>query len=200
MDYGQEVAGYPIFDVASLTGHVQIEVKYTEAFDGLRQPFSDGPYPFNVALANTYRVETFNITNTGSIEAYFLQGGQRWQSIRLLTNGMVTFSNVGFRATIPGTGASFQGGSFESDEELLNGIWKLGAAAANAACVEKGTQKAIWDVGSDGTLVRGMRPAISANGTALEAYTLQFAVKIERGGMSWAIVSQRACSSNEIQH
>lgn len=175
--------------MARLTGQVQIEVKYTEAFDGLHQPFSDSPYPFSVALSNTYRVETFNITKTGPIEGYFLQGGQRWQSIRLLTDGTIILSDVGFRAAIPGTEPSAQGGSFESDDDLLNGIWKLGAVAANAACVEKGTQKAIWNLSSDGTIVRGMRPAISANGTALEAYTLQFDVKIERGGMTWAVVS-----------
>ncbi|PVH75166.1 glycoside hydrolase family 78 protein [Cadophora sp. DSE1049] len=187
LDYGYETAGYPLFEVSSFSGKVQIEVKYSEAFNDLAQPFSDGPYPYAVTLSNTYRVETFEITKAGLLEPYLLQGGQRWQSIRLLTNGTVTFSNVGFRGTIPATETSSRGGSFNSDNELLNEVWKLGAVAAGAACVEEGTQKAMWNVSSDGAFVRGMRPAISANGTALEAYTLQFDMKIERGGMGWAV-------------
>ena len=35
IDYGVERAGYPVFEVSSLSGPVQIEVKYTEPWDAL---------------------------------------------------------------------------------------------------------------------------------------------------------------------
>lgn len=47
LDYGSEVAGFPSFNVSVLSGVVQIEVKYTEEFGGLLQPFSDGPWTFS---------------------------------------------------------------------------------------------------------------------------------------------------------
>jgi hypothetical protein len=101
LDYGAEVAGYPTFDVLSISGNVQLEVKYAEAFQALSTNFSDGPYPFAFGLSNTYRVETFEVTSPGTFEAFLLQGGQRWQSIRLLTPGSIEFSSVGFKPSVP---------------------------------------------------------------------------------------------------
>ncbi|CZR62695.1 related to alpha-L-rhamnosidase A [Phialocephala subalpina] len=199
LDYGHEVAGYPIFDIAAITGKVQIEVKYTEPFAGLSQPFSDGPYPYAVTLSNSYRVETFEVTKAGPLQAYLLQGGQRWQSIRLLTNGTITFSNVGFKASISMVDVGDLPGSFESDNELLNKVWELGARAVSAACVEKGTQKAIWEVSGDGAFVTGMRPGLSAKAATLKDYTLEFDVKIERAGMGWAVAFPLAYPGQGIQ-
>ena len=76
LDYGSEVAGYPSFTVSAITGAVQFEVKCSEAFSGLAQPFSDGPDPFAVTLSSTYRVETFEVTKPGELKAYLIQGGQ----------------------------------------------------------------------------------------------------------------------------
>jgi hypothetical protein len=78
---------------------VQFEVKYAEEFSALHDPQSDGPWPFSNGLSNTFRVETFNITGSGYFESFFVQGGQRWETVRLLTNGSVTLDNVGFRST-----------------------------------------------------------------------------------------------------
>jgi hypothetical protein len=125
LDYGYEVAGYPFFDVASLCGTVQIEVKYSEDAQALQNNWSDGPFPFAVGLSNTYRVETFQINQTGRLQAYLLQGGQRWESIRLLTGGQVTFSSAGLIATIPVTDVDSLPGGFASSDESLNEIWKV---------------------------------------------------------------------------
>ena len=83
LDFGADVAGIPFFDVSSGTG--QIEVEYTEDFDGLNQVYSDGPWTFVNGLMNTFRTETFNITGSGVFQSPLLQGGQRWQSVSLLT-------------------------------------------------------------------------------------------------------------------
>ncbi|RDW64620.1 hypothetical protein BP6252_10271 [Coleophoma cylindrospora] len=199
IDYGSEVAGYPYFNVESVSGKVQIEVKYSEQFDGLSSNFSDGPFPIQVALSNTYRVETFEITSPGEFQAYLLQGGQRWQSIRLLTDGTVTFSAVGFKASVQKLDINNLPGSFQSDDDNLNEIWKLGARAASMACVEKGSQKAIWDVSDDGAFVRGMRAGISFQGAFFKDYTLEFTTKIERGGIGWAIAHPIASPAKGIQ-
>lgn len=125
LDYGFEVAGYPFFEIESITRRLQIEVKYSEDAAGLDQDFSDGPFPFNIALANTYRVETFDIKEPGRIDAFLLQGGQRWQSIRLITDGAVTFKSVGFIPSIPVVDIDNLPGSFKCEDEVLNEIWKV---------------------------------------------------------------------------
>ncbi|KAJ3941069.1 uncharacterized protein N0V96_008946 [Colletotrichum fioriniae] len=147
LDYGAERAGYPIFEVSALSAPAQIEVKYTEHYDGLDHPFGDGPYTFSNQLSNSFRVETFNITSVGRVQSPLIQGGQKWQSIRLLTNGTVSFSSVGFEATIDTIEPEELPGQFESDDVILNEVWKLGARAATAACFDKGTQKTIWEGG-----------------------------------------------------
>jgi hypothetical protein len=190
LDYGGESAGYPFFEVSSLTGAVQVEVKYTEEFEGLNQPFSDGPFAYSNQLGNTFRVETFNITSSGRLVALLLQGGQKWQSLRLLTPGSVSFSAVGFEATVDTVLPEDLPGQFSSDDEVLNEIWKLGARAATAACFDKGSQKAIWEIDPEkGVLARNSRPSLTAKATSWGNYTLEFDTLIQKGGSWWTVVS-----------
>ncbi|KAF6829111.1 hypothetical protein CPLU01_08124 [Colletotrichum plurivorum] len=191
LDYGVERAGFPVFEVSAVSGGpAQIEVKYTEHFDGLSHPFADGPYTFSNQLGNSFRVETFAIATTGRFSSPLLQGGQRWQSVRLLTNETtdVTFSSVGFEATIDVVEPEDLPGRFHSDDETLNEIWKLGARAAIAACVEKGSQRAIWEVDEEnGVIARSVRPSLTWKATSWTNYTIEFDTKIKRGGSWWAM-------------
>ncbi|KAE8369937.1 Six-hairpin glycosidase-like protein [Aspergillus caelatus] len=196
VDYGAERAGYPFFVISSLSQPVQLEVKYSEEFNGLDHPFSDGPYSFSNQLGNSFRVETFNITRTGRVTSSLVQGGQRWQSIRLLTSGTVTLSEVGFDATIDTVEPENLPGQFSCDDDVLNEIWKLGARAATAACVDKQSQKAIWEVDPvNGVFTRSVRPSVSVNGTAFANYTLEFETMIEKGGSWWSVASPMAGSA-----
>ncbi|KAI9730686.1 MAG: hypothetical protein M1834_005654 [Cirrosporium novae-zelandiae] len=192
-DYGEDVAGYPYFVVSSLgSGPVQIEVKYTEPFEGLNHPWGDGPWTYNSGLANTWRVETFNVTNTGYFDSYFIQGGQRWESVRLLTEGSIAFSEVGFKSIVSQIDVDSLPGHFECSNEDYNEIWRLGARSVNWACVEAGTQSSTFEITDDGALIRGQRAAISALGTNLSDYTLTFTTKIVRGGTGWTLGSYNA--------
>ncbi|KAH8879711.1 Six-hairpin glycosidase [Thozetella sp. PMI_491] len=190
VDYGVEVAGYPFFEVERVQGQVQIEVKYAEEFLALKANFSDGPFPYAVALANTYRVETFEITKPGRIESALLQGGQRWQSIKILTGGSVTLTSVGYVPSIPLIDIDNLPGRFGSSDQNLNEIWKLGARSTVMACIEAGTQKTMWKVSEEnGVYVQGMRAGTTPVGTLWRDYTLEFDTKIERGGVGWTVVS-----------
>jgi hypothetical protein len=190
LEYGSYSAGYPFFEVSSVDGPVQIEVKYSEQYDGLLQPWSDGPYAFAQGLSNTFRVETFNITAPGTVSSFLLQGGQKWQSIRLITGQSVSFSNVGFKATIETTAADDLPGKFNCSDEALNEIWNLGAKAATAACLDQGTQGPVWEIDpANGAYVRSTRPAQSVEGAAFANYTVEFETSIDRGGSGWAVVS-----------
>lgn len=55
LDYGEDVAGIPYFQVESGSG--QTAVKYSEPFDSLNSPYSDGLWDFVNDLMNTFRTE-----------------------------------------------------------------------------------------------------------------------------------------------
>ena len=45
LDYGTEVGGWPWIEVSTLdNGPVEVELKYSEMYDGLFTPLSDGPW------------------------------------------------------------------------------------------------------------------------------------------------------------
>lgn len=45
LDYGAEVAGFPFVEVTAITGSaVQIELKYSEPFDGLNLLYGEDPW------------------------------------------------------------------------------------------------------------------------------------------------------------
>ena len=53
LDYGANVAGFPYFDVTSLAGPAaQIELKYSEQFEGLNLKTGDGPWYFTSPYLN----------------------------------------------------------------------------------------------------------------------------------------------------
>ncbi|KAI0144946.1 glycoside hydrolase family 78 protein [Pestalotiopsis sp. NC0098] len=199
VDYGHEVAGYPFLDVESVSGTVRIEIKYSEQFSGLYEKFSDGPVVYASSLANTYRVETLEINRPGRIDDFLLQGGQRWQSIRLLTNGSISFRDVGFVPSVLDIDRSKPPRSFSSNNEQINEIWRLGAKATALSCLEKGSQGNAWEISHEGALVRGMKPALTSRGAFLENYTLRFKAKIQKGGFAWAIAQPLASPAKGIQ-
>ncbi|KAI4941641.1 hypothetical protein J4E91_010672 [Alternaria rosae] len=189
LDYGTEVAGFPLFYVSSNSGTVQIEVKYSEEYRGVEEPFSDGPWTFSNGLSNSFRVETFNVTNTGYIESFFVQGGQRWQTVRLITNGSVTIDNLGFRATSSNLYAEMLPGRLQTSDKTLNRVLDLGGRVAQVACVDAGNAPSTWEITKEGAYIRGQTSAQSSLGVHAVNYTLEFDVKIARGGAGWRVAS-----------
>ncbi|KAL4746873.1 Six-hairpin glycosidase-like protein [Aspergillus terricola var. indicus] len=163
--------------VAVVDGY--IEAKYSEARRGLDEPFADGPWTFSNGLANSFRVETFNISRPGHVESFFQQGGQRWQSLRLLNiDTTVRLCGVGIRSLNERTEVEQLPGYFSSSNPLYNEIWALGARTVQQACIEKGTAPTTWEVTPDGVLLRGQQSAQSALGASLANYTMTFQTKI----------------------
>ncbi|KAK6431234.1 hypothetical protein LTR95_012605 [Oleoguttula sp. CCFEE 5521] len=189
IDYANEVAGFPFFDVAELSGPAQIEVKYSEEYDALLEPQSDGPWTFSNGLSNTFRRETFNLTSTGLTESYFVQGGQRWQTVRLLTSHPITFTSIGFRATSAHIAADDVPGQLRTSNSIYNDIWDLGARVVQAACVDAGNAPATWELTDQGALIRGQATAQSAKGLGFANYTMTFFTKIVRSGTGWKVAS-----------
>lgn len=162
--------------------------RYTEDLGDIDLPFSDGPFSFGQGLTNSYRVETFEVTSACQLKSYLAQGGQRWQTIRLLTSGSVTFTKVGFKATVDKLDYNRLPGQFTSSNPLYNEIWKLGARAAGASCFAADAYKTIWETSSDnGVFIRGSRAGLTTKAETFENYNLTFSAKIQRGGIGWTM-------------
>jgi hypothetical protein len=189
LDYGTDRSGFPIFCIDSLSDATQIEVKYSEEFPALALPQSDGPYPYTVGLANSFRIETLNLTEPGKLQNYFVQGGQRWQTLRLLTNTTVTLSEVGFNSTAPLLKPSQLLGKLSTSNPTYDGLFDLGGGSSHVSCIDAGNAPSTWDITEDGALIRGQTTAQSAKGASFSNYTLSFSTKIVRGGTGWRIAS-----------
>ncbi len=143
---------------------------------------------------NSFRTETFNISKTGRTESFFIQGGQRWQSITLLTNCSLTLSGVGFRPSNTIKPVDSLPGAFNASDAKYHPVWSLGARSVQAACLEPGTQPSTWEVTSDGAFIRGQYPAQSALGKDFGNYTLTFSTKVVRGGTGWKVAGAMSTS------
>jgi hypothetical protein len=189
LDFGHEVAGFPYIITQSQSTTAQIEFKYAESFASLESPYSDGPWTFSNGLSNSFRVETFDITQPGRLESFFVQGGQRWMVVTLLTSEDLTIHDVGFRATSPNMDFDKLPGQLNTSNELLDQVFHLGGRVAQAACVDAGNAPSTWEITSQGALVNGQTSAQSALGLLESNYTLTFDTKIVRGGTGWRVAS-----------
>ncbi|KAH7380565.1 Six-hairpin glycosidase-like protein [Phaeosphaeria sp. MPI-PUGE-AT-0046c] len=189
LDFGHEVAGFPYVINQSPGAETQLEFKYAESFVSLDSPFADGPWTFSNGLSNSFRVETFNLSKSGRSESFFVQGGQRWMTVELLTDKDLVIEEVGFRATSQNIDADKLPGTMNTSNALYSQIFDLGGCVSQAACVDAGNAPSTWEITSDGALVRGQTSAQSALGVSASNYTISFDTKIVRGGTGWRIAS-----------
>ena len=139
---------------------------------------------------NSFRTETYNITGTGQINSWLLQGGLRWLSITLLTGSSVTIDTVGITASVDIEDPANLPGSFATSDSTYGEVWDLGARAVQAACFDANTQPSTWELtDQDGVYIRGQYPAWSAKGADWDSYTLEFHTKITAGGVGWRVAA-----------
>jgi hypothetical protein len=164
-------------------------VKYSEEFPAIALPQADGPWPFTVGLANGFRVETLNLSECGKFQSFFIQGGQRWQTLRLLTNTTIVLSEIGFNSTAPLEEPSEIPGKFVTSNSVYDRLFDLGGQASHVSCIDAGNAPSTWEITSDGALIRGQTTAQSAKALSFSNYTLAFSTKIVYGGTGWRVAS-----------
>lgn len=186
LDYVWEIGGFPFIEVTDVpTSGVQIESRYSEAKASLDLPHADGPWTFSNGLSNSFRVETFNVSSPGRFQSFFIQGGQRWQAIKLLSAGSLSFCGAGMASGNDIRSIKELPGNFHSSNDLYNKIWALGVRSTQQSCIESGSAPSTWEITDDGAFIRGQVPAQSSLGTDYGNYTLTFSTKIVRGGTGW---------------
>ncbi|KAH7129839.1 catalytic activity: RhaA is able to hydrolyze alpha-1 [Dactylonectria estremocensis] len=187
IDYGRVVAGKPRFIITSVTDFAQIEVRYSEAYIGLENSQGDGPFAFSNGLSATFRVETFNVTENGQFDGFFIQGSQRWQSIRLVRGTGLSIEKAGFVSTIDETPIEATAGYFASSNNSYTDIWNLGPRTERLCCFPPGSQSSTWELSDKGAYIRGQKPASTAHVVNAHNYTLSFETMIDFGGTGWRL-------------
>ncbi|KAI4660291.1 uncharacterized protein J4E78_004992 [Alternaria triticimaculans] len=192
LDYGANVEGRPTFEVLSATGDTSgLEITYSETRAVLDSFYtSDGPIALAAAM-DTYRVNQYNVTGPMIHTNRLIQGGFRYQKLNLSTTGELVLKNVGVRPTIANIPLDQLPGYFETSDEDLNRIWKVGARTVQLNDIPAHSIPAFWQVSSEGSLVESQAPQVLSGGAAagLMSYQLAFEVKPITKGFGFSVLA-----------
>jgi alpha-L-rhamnosidase len=204
VDYGRIVGGLPVFEVEAFSGAPVLTAIYSQALPWL-MPDGDGPAPGKPGAtgaapkevsfvgfaggANLSRMERVAL-RTGRIVNRLVQGGQRFQALRVSGTGSVSLSKVGFLPTFNRRSRQNNQGSFSCSDETLSEIWSLGAYALDVASLPAGAVPALWDIGPDGATVYGDTYTGYQRGLAWTDYSTRFEVRIIANEAAWLVRAQ----------
>jgi hypothetical protein len=135
LDYGQDVGGFPEFQIASGAGAV--ETSYSET---LRNMGNDGATTVTLfESGNGTRSDLFTVLGAGTVKAATISGGERYEMVTLTTPGSVTIRSAGIDFSPLRETPALMAGHFLSSDTLLNRIWWAGAYTLNLNQLTPGT-------------------------------------------------------------
>lgn len=191
LDYGQDVEGFPTFEVVSASGDTsRLEITYSETRIILDSYMSDGPLPLAAAM-DSYRVNRYSITSPSTITNRLIQGGFRFQKLNLSTEGQLVLQNVGVKPTTSTTPLTELPGSFECSDEDLTRIWRTGARTVQLSEIPANSIPKFWTVTPEGAFVESQVPQVLSGATAasLLMYRIDFQVKPISGGFGFSLLA-----------
>jgi alpha-L-rhamnosidase len=196
LDYGQEINGWPEFDVTHSSGSPELVAGYSEARQFLT-PLGDGANSGGPGVNDPYHYDVYDVAGPGVIASQFVQGGQRYQELSLLTPGTVSlsFARMRYARYLPSSSDESQA-YFVSSDQLLNKLWYDGAWTVDLDQLPQGTPTADWvandgSVTIDGGVSDGTTPdggsGILRTGQAWTNYTMKFQASIMSGQAGWLV-------------
>jgi hypothetical protein len=140
---------------------------------------------------DTYRVNQYNISGPLVHTNRLIQGGFRYQKLNISTAGELVLKNIGVKPTIPVTPLDQLPGYFETSDEDLNQIWKIGARTVQLNDIPTNSIPPFWQVSSEGSLVESQAPQVLSGITAamLTQYHLAFEVKPVAKGFGFSVLA-----------
>lgn len=204
LDYGHIVGGLPVFAIESFSGRPELTSIYAQALPWLL-PDGDGPAPGKpgaseaapkeisfvgfAGAADLSRIERIGLRR-GTVVNRLIQGGQRFQALRVSGSGSVSLKGVGFTPTFRLPTHHPRQGRFECSDAALTEIWALGAYALDAASLPAGALPPLWDIGRHGATVYGDTYTGYQRGLEWTDYTARFEVRIDAHEASWLVRAQ----------
>lgn len=151
---------------------------------------SDGPLPLAAAM-DTYRINRYNISSSGTLKNRLVQGGFRYQKLNLTSPGSLSLRNVGVWPTTNDTPVDELPGSFNSSSEMINRIWEAGARTLKLTEIPKDSVPDFFVVTPDGTIAESQAPQVLGSTIAAQllTYEMNFDVKPLKGGFGFIVLS-----------
>lgn len=143
LDYGVEVGGVPSFDVVAATGEPELQVSYSE-FLGYVGLTGDGGGRHS---ADPHRYDIYTPTRPGIVTDMYVQGGERYQMISLMTPGSVSLGSIGIRITHYVASINEYRGHFVCSDAALNKIWYASAYTVQTNMLPAGSMGALLSNG-----------------------------------------------------
>jgi alpha-L-rhamnosidase len=201
LDYGRDVGGLPVFDVAAVSETPELKAIYSEAQQYLLPDGDAAPgvpqdpkvaqpevsFVGYAAGADLSRVDTYPLSRPGLIVNRLIQGGERFQVLTLASPGSVTLRQVGIQAKFFIPRPSANGGFFHCSEPALNEIWHLGSKAVELCSVPAGSLPTTWTVTAQGVKVPGNEYTGYQGGAAWTDYTATFDVQVLSNEAAWLV-------------
>ena len=140
---------------------------------------------------DSYRVNRYNISVTGTVTNRLIQGGFRYQKLNLTSPGSLALRNIGVQPTVDDTPIDALPGTFNSSDEMLNRIWHAGARTLKLTEIPKNSVPDFFVVTSEGTIAESQIPQVlgSADAAQLLSYEMSFDVKPLIGGFEFLVLS-----------
>lgn len=140
---------------------------------------------------DTYRTNVYNITKLTTHVNRLIQGGFRYQQLKLSSPGEIVLAKVGVKPTTSVTPITSLPGSFECSDADITQIWRVGARTIQLNEIPAFTIPSFWDVSSEGSYVNSQAPQVLSGvaAAALMQYELDFEVKPIDKGFSFSVLA-----------
>lgn len=123
-DYGEDVGGFPFFDIDLINGNSSVRVSYSEALPNV----IDGDIEFYPLIRSfdPYRVKFYSLTNDDYIESPLVQGAQRYQRLTLISGDNIRINKLAIKSAHHTKDISSSPRSFSCSSISYINMWKIG--------------------------------------------------------------------------
>lgn len=190
LDYGKDVGGVPKFNVVAESGSPQLQAGYSEGRQYI-SPTGDGGNSQSAA-GDPRRYDVYTVSKPGVIVNPYIQGGERYEELTLLTPGSVTLSSAWIHFTAYRAGPSQYQGHFISSSAQLNRFWYDGAYTVQLDQLPARTLSALWSISNGSLDARGTTTGaedigLLGKGAAWTDYTDSFQTQILNYQAGWVV-------------
>ncbi|KAL9656761.1 hypothetical protein ABK040_003028 [Willaertia magna] len=187
LDYGENVGGYPYFDITSTSGNTTLRVSYSETLPSIVNGDMDF-FPLIHAF-DLNRVNTYTITSMGRLDSSFIQGAQRYQRLTLTTKGSISLSAIGIESAYYVENNSGLQGTFSCSSALYDKLWKMGARTLQLNMIPPRTVQPGFIATDQGLYLSPGQRGVYLRGMKWVNYVATFSAMIMRNGVTFSIRS-----------
>jgi len=187
LDYGENVGGFPFFDIDLVLGNSSLRVSYSEALPNV----IDGDLEFYPLIRSfdPYRVKFYSLTNPSHIESPLIQGAQRYQRLTLTSGSSIRISKLGIKSTHYTKDISSAPGSFSCSSASYTDMWKIGVRTLQINMIPPRTIPPGFIATDQGFLLTPNQAGVYLRGMQWINYTVTFTTMIVSDGASFAVRS-----------